>query len=217
MIIDFLLQSPMLAIVWIAVILLSLTVHEFSHAYMAYRKGDRTAESAGRLTMNPLSHIDPIGFIALLFFGFGWAKPVPFNPYNLKDPRRDALHIALAGPTSNFLVAVAAALVFRLLIALDVLSMTSLLPTFLILLILVNLFLMIFNLVPLYPLDGSSILDAVLVKPHQQKIRQQIAFYGPRVLFTLVIIALLTNWNVFFFVSTPAYWMCDILTGGMCS
>ncbi len=216
MIIDFLLNSPMVALVWIVVILLSLTIHEFSHAYMAYKKGDSTAERAGRLTLNPLAHIDPLGFVALLLLGFGWAKPVPFNPYNLENPKRDALFISFAGPTSNFLFAVCAALVLRGLLMANLLVPDSLLPTFLILLVLVNLFLMIFNLIPIYPLDGSAVLDAILVKPEQQHLRQQIAFYGPRALFILVIIALLTNFDVFFFVSQPAYFMCNLLTGGMC-
>ncbi|MBU1126239.1 MAG: site-2 protease family protein [Patescibacteria group bacterium] len=216
MIIDFLLNSPMVALVWIVVILLSLTVHEFSHAYMAFKKGDATAERAGRMTLNPLAHIDPLGFVALLLLGFGWAKPVPFNPYNLKNPQRDALHIAMAGPASNFLVAVFGGLAFRGLELAGLLVADSLLPTFLIFLILVNLFLMIFNLVPIYPLDGSAILDATLTKPHQQHLRQQIAAYGPKVLMALVILAILTNFNVFFFVSEPAYFICNVLTGGAC-
>ena len=206
----------MLAVVWIAVILLSITVHEFSHAYVANLKGDKTAELAGRLTLNPIAHIDPIGMIALLLLGFGWAKPVPMNPYNFKDPVNDAMHVALAGPFSNLLVAVAAGLAIRRLGAAGWLATGSLLPTFLMLLVLVNLFLMLFNLIPLHPLDGSSMLDVVLRKPEHQKLRYNIATYGPRILFILIIASFFTNFNIFFFITEPAYFICNGLTGGMC-
>lgn len=206
----------MMLVVWVSVILISLTVHEFSHAYMATKKGDHTAELAGRLTLNPIAHIDPVGFIALLVLGFGWAKPVPFNPYNLEDPKKDALHIALAGPASNLLLAILVAVLFRAFMYFGLLSASSLLPTFFMLLILVNLFLMIFNLVPIYPLDGSSIIDILLTKPEHQKLRMAIMTYGPQMLFILVLASLVTDWNVFFFVSEPAYAICNLLTGGLC-
>ncbi len=91
-------------------LLLALTLHEYAHGYVAYRLGDPTARNAGRLTLNPLSHLDPIGTIAFFFIKFGWAKPVPVNPYYFKNPRQDMLWVALAGPVTNLLLAVASAL-----------------------------------------------------------------------------------------------------------
>lgn len=217
MFIDLLLNSPMTALVWIVVILLSITVHEFAHAWMAYKKGDRTAEAAGRLTMNPVAHIDPIGIIPLLLLGFGWAKPVPFNPYNLRDPRIDSVHIALAGPASNFILAAVAGIAYRALITTGFVASTSLLPTFLILLVLINLFLLFFNLIPIHPLDGSKLLDAILIKPQHMPLRRAITQYGPRVLFILIILSIMTPLNIFAFISVPAFLTCDALVGDYCS
>ena len=216
MILSLIAQQPMLLIVWIAAILVSLTIHEFAHAWMANIKGDKTAELAGRLTLNPLAHIDWMGMLLLVTLGFGWAKPVPFNPYNLKDPRRDALAIALAGPASNLIMATLAAIILRGLLTAGVFVEINMLFAFLVLLIIINLFLMFFNLIPIYPLDGSKILDAVLVKPEHQKIKMQIMMYGPRVLFGLVILSIVTSFNIFFFVSAPSYAVCSALVGENC-
>ncbi len=207
-------SAPGTALAWIVVILISLTVHEFAHAYIGSIKGDSTAEMAGRLTLNPLAHIDWIGFIPLLLLGFGWAKPVPFNPYNLKDPKNDALHIALAGPFSNLFLAILAGVVFRILEAMG--ALTGLLPVFLLLMIIINLFLLFFNLIPVHPLDGSKIIDALLIRPQHQKLLYNIKYYGPRVLMVMVILSLFTNFDVFFFVSTPSFATCSALLGENC-
>lgn len=216
MFLSLLTNSPMIALVWIVVILLSLTVHEFSHALVAHMKGDRTAELSGRLTLNPIAHIDPFGLIPLLLLGFGWAKPVPFNPYNLKDPKRDAVYIALAGPFSNLLLAGLAAITLRLLLTFEVIGFDNLLAVFLILLVVINLFLMFFNVVPVHPLDGSKLVDAILVKPSQQRLRNAIAKYGPQVLMIMVVLSLI-GVNVFFFVSLPSFLACDFMVGQSCS
>lgn len=208
-----LLSSPELLIVWLAVILISITVHEFSHALAGSLKGDATAEEEGRLTLNPLAHIDPVGFFMLIVLGFGWAKPVPYNPYNLKNPIKDAVHIALAGPFSNLVLAVLSGLILRGLMHYDVIASSSLLALFLFYLTLVNLFLMLFNILPVYPLDGSKLVDAVLVKPHQQKLRNQIAYYSPRVLLALVVLSMLTSIDVFSFISIPAIIILGIIIG----
>lgn len=207
----------MLALVWVAVILISLTVHEFAHAYVGSRLGDRTAEDMGRLTLNPLAHIDWMGFIPLLLFGFGWAKPVPFNPYNLKDPKKDAVMIALAGPFANLILAVVSGLILRFVVLGGVVGEGSLLEAFLILLVIINLFLMFFNIIPVYPLDGSKLVDAIFWAPKYAKFRHAIATYGPQVLLVLVIISLLTPFDVFFFVSIPAYLSCDLMVGASCN
>jgi Zn-dependent protease len=216
MILSLLFNQPMLLLAWLAAILISMTVHEFAHAWMANIKGDKTAELAGRLTLNPLAHIDIMGLVLLVTLGFGWAKPVPFNPYNLQDPRKDSLLIALAGPASNLILATVAAIILRATITIGFIMDANLLFAFLLLLIIINLFLMFFNIIPIYPLDGSKVLDAILVKPEHQNIKMQIAMYGPRVLFFLVILSIFTSFNIFFFVSEPAYFICSRLVNADC-
>ncbi len=152
--------SPALALVWLLAIIISLTFHEFCHALAGKSLGDPTAENAGRLSLNPLAHLDPIGFVMLLFVGFGWAKPVPFNPYALKHPVRDSVLIALAGPASNIVLAIIAGLAWHAFITTGLVSATSLLAPFLLLLIFTNLALALFNLIPVPPLDGSRLLEA---------------------------------------------------------
>ncbi len=209
--------SPAVAIVWIVVIVLSLTVHEFSHALLGHLKGDSTAEAAGRLTLNPFAHLTLWGFVPLLLFGFGWAKPVPYNPYNLKNPFVDALHIALAGPFSNLFLALLSALLLRFVVLGAGIGAGTLLQPFLVLLIIINLFLMLFNLLPVHPLDGSKIVDVLLSAPKHAKTRLFIATYGPQLLLVLVLISLLTPFNVFFFISAPAYAICDATVGDSCT
>ena len=151
-----LLQSPILFILLAAVLVMSLSVHEFSHALAAYRLGDPTGKYAGRLTLNPLAHLDPIGTLLLLFAGFGWGKPVPFNPVNLNNPKRDSALIAFAGPLSNFVLAGLLALVWH------VLPSGSFIGDVLLLAVGTNLILCFFNLIPVYPLDGFRVVYGLL-------------------------------------------------------
>ena len=163
--------SPILLIIvnFIA-FFLALAVHEFSHALIAYYYGDRTAQSAGRLTLNPLAHIDLFGTLILPLFlilsnsgiVFGWAKPVPVNYYNLRDQKWGPALVSLAGPASNFIFGVVCIIILNILKVFTALAATNLLINFLVLLIIVNLVLMIFNLIPIPPLDGSKILFAIL-------------------------------------------------------
>ena len=196
---------------------MSLTVHEFSHALMGKWRGDKTAELQGRLTLNPLAHLDPLGLIPLLLFGFGWAKPVPYNPYNLKNPRWDSVLVALAGPAANFLMATLAAVILRFLLGYHLITSLNLLIVFLFLSIVLNLLLLFFNLVPVHPLDGSKLLFAIFEKPRYAQFRELIAVRGPQVLLVLVLLALITNFDVFFFVSAPAFATCNLLLGDSCS
>lgn len=216
MFLSLLFTSPALAVVWVAAILIALTVHEFSHALVGKWRGDDTAERYGRLTLNPLAHIDPAGFIMLLVAGFGWAKPVPFDPRQLRQPVKDGLLIALAGPISNVVLAVIAALLTRALVLGGAVSPTSLLSAFLVLSVVVNLLLALFNLIPVHPLDGSKIVDAVFHAPRYAKFRHALETYGPRVLFVAVLISLLTDVNVFFFVNIPAFLACEGMLSGAC-
>lgn len=151
-------------------VIIALSVHEASHAYIAHKLGDNTARNLGRLTLNPLKHLDILGFLTLLLFRFGWAKPVPVVSRNLKKPRRDFALIALAGPVSNLLLAFLGTFIFMLLFRVIPLEyenetaalFVSMLFTFVDGFIFINLGLALFNLIPLPPLDGSRLLDLVL-------------------------------------------------------
>lgn len=145
--------------------LLALTVHEFSHGYLAWRMGDPTPKMLDRLTLNPLRHLDLMGTICFFLFKIGWAKPVPVNPGYFKNPRRDMIWVALAGPGANFLLAIASGITAKL-----VLLLVSLIPIFILwplaqmiaASIWINIMLAVFNLVPIPPLDGSKILMGLL-------------------------------------------------------
>lgn len=214
MFLNILFASPALALVWVVAIFSSLTIHEFSHALFGSLRGDKTAEREGRLTLNPLAHIDPFGLIPLFLFGFGWAKPVPFNPYNLKNPKWDSVLIALAGPFSNLVLAVVAGIGFR--VASASLGMTNLLTIFFFLLVILNLFLLFFNVIPIHPLDGSKLFFALFDHPKYARLRSFVAIRGPQILMMAILIAVLTRINVFFFIAEPAYGVCQALIGKSC-
>ncbi|KKW44629.1 MAG: Peptidase M50 [Parcubacteria group bacterium GW2011_GWA2_56_7] len=216
MILSLIQSNPIVAVVWIVAIVLSLTVHEFSHALVGKLRGDRTAELEGRLTLNPLAHIDWFGFLAVVLIGFGWAKPVPYNPHNLKNPKWDSVWVALAGPGSNLVFAVVCGTLLRVLTAAGMISGTNLLGIFLVLMVLLNLFLLLFNIIPVHPLDGTKLLFAIFDQPKHERLRFFVATQGPRVLLFLVILSLLTPFNVFGFISLPAFAACDALTDQSC-
>lgn len=143
----------------IPVLVISLTVHECSHAYASYLLGDKTAKTDGRLSLNPLKHIDPLGFITLIFFGFGWAKPVNINPNNYKNPIRDTAIVSFAGPLSNFILGLLGVLIYAIIIKVNG---PQALIRFMVYFISYNVSLGVFNLFPIPPLDGSKILAGVL-------------------------------------------------------
>ncbi len=166
-------QSIINIIILIIVIMMSLTVHEVSHGYIAYRCGDPTARNLGRLTLNPLAHLDPIGTIMLLLFGFGYAKPVPINPRNFNHYKRDLVFVSLAGPVSNLCLAILWELLFRISWlfmpeSAIIQSFTSYNTAFYWWFIFCNYFVMlnvglaVFNLLPIPPLDGSRIISVIL-------------------------------------------------------
>jgi len=168
-------------------LIIAITVHEFAHAFAADRLGDPTARSMGRLTLNPIAHIDPIGTIALPLglmlisggsFAFGWGKPTPFDPYNLQKPRRDTGIISIAGPISNLLLASALAVAIR------VLPYTF--SVFLVPLILTNIALAVFNLVPVGPLDGQKILFGLLPRDLAYEFQTVMNRYGTIILILLI-------------------------------
>lgn len=180
-----LLASNPFAFVLIALgLVIAVTIHEFAHAWTADKLGDPTARVQDRVTLNPLAHLDPIGTIMLLLVGFGWGKPVPFDPYNLKEPLRDGALIALAGPLSNMIMAGLCSL------ALHLLGLPLILSIALQQIILVNLVLAIFNLIPVHPLDGSKILMALLPEDTAHEYQDFMERYG-----MFVLLALLIPWN----------------------
>jgi len=162
MLLSYLFQDPMMFVVWILAITYALSVHEFSHALGAMIMGDDTAKHQGRLTLNPLSHIDLWGFLMLLIAGFGWGKPVPFNPYNLKNQRWGVAIVAIFGPLANLVSVLIFVVVIRILAGPIGMGPENMLVQFMFALVMVNTVLFVFNLIPIPPLDGSKILFAVL-------------------------------------------------------
>lgn len=150
-------SQPIAAVAFLAAILLAVAVHEAAHALAAALLGDDTARLAGRLTLNPLAHLDPIGSLLFLMAGFGWGKPVPVNPRHFRNPTVDNLLVALAGPFSNLIVAIAFGLPLRILGGL----LQPWAVAVLALMVFINLALMVFNLIPIPPLDGSKIIGVL--------------------------------------------------------
>lgn len=147
------------------IIFLIISVHETAHGFAAYKMGDRTAKEMGRLTLNPLRHMDVMGAICMLLFGFGWAKPVPVNPMNFKKRDKGMVLTALAGPLSNILMALLGVIVWTVLKAYDIIPQTVLggaINRFLVIFVLLNVAFAVFNLLPIPPLDGAKIIDPLL-------------------------------------------------------
>jgi Zn-dependent protease len=170
-------------------IVVGLVVHEFAHAWTASLFGDKTAKLAGRVTLNPVAHLDPIGLLMIVFAPFGWAKPVPVNPLNFRRPRLGMVVVALAGPLSNLLLAVLVVLFSKLYFSAypDADLLTGFVPNLLRMSFLVNVALFVFNLIPIFPLDGSRIVSGLL--PYRWEVRyRKLELYGPFILLMLVII-----------------------------
>jgi len=171
--------------------LTSLPIHEWAHAWAAFQLGDDTAARAGRLTINPLAHLDPIGTISLLVFGFGWGKPVPVNPYRLRgDMRRGQALVSIAGPLSNLVLAMLAAAPFRLgwlslFGGASTVSLNGILFQF----ISINLALAVFNLIPFPPLDGSRVLAWLLPQEWAGKLEQLERLGGPGLMLGLYLLS----------------------------
>lgn len=183
--INYLFTDPFSFAIWAAALLMAVTVHEFAHAWTADRLGDPTARLAGRVTFNPLAHLDPIGTLMLLLFRFGWGKPVPMDPFNLRNPRRDAAVISFAGPAANLTLATLLSIFIRFshlfLGPTSILIEAVLLPF-----VFLCVMLAIFNLIPVHPLDGGKVLVGFLPREHAYKVDEILRQYGFIILIFLI-------------------------------
>ncbi|MET1181519.1 site-2 protease family protein [Peribacillus simplex] len=168
-------------------LLIAFTVHEFSHAYVAYKFGDPTAKNEGRVTLNPISHLDPIGTLLILIAGFGWARPVPVNRFHFKNPKLAGVLVSFAGPFSNLIVAILGFLIFYGLLAAGVgPDLPFFVEPFLKILINLNVLLFVFNLIPLPPLDGYRIVQDLVSADLRAKMTQY-EQYGSLIFLILII------------------------------
>lgn len=170
-------SNPLELVLYVVALIAAIAFHEFAHAFVADYLGDPTPRLQGRLTLNPLAHLDPIGTLMLVIARFGWGKPVQFDPYNLRHPRRDSAIISIAGPISNFLFATVCSIVVRLLMATPLSRASNsigglLVYVFIALLqsvIMLNVMLGVFNLVPIHPLDGFKIVEGILPEEYARQ------------------------------------------------
>jgi len=180
----------------IIALVFSLCVHEFSHGYIAYIYGDDTAYKNGRLTLNPLNHLDPVGSMMLLFIGFGYAKPVPVNPLNLNNPQKDIIKVAAAGPISNFILSFLGILFYSIMVKLGFFKESYYL--FFQYFIYINTMLGLFNLIPIYPLDGGQIFGTLISK-YNRNIFLKLNDYGPKILMFCILLSFITNGRISIF------------------
>jgi Zn-dependent protease len=181
-------------------ILLALSFHEFAHAYVANKFGDDTAKQSGRLTLNPLAHLDPLGTIMVFIAHFGWAKPVPVNPNRLRNPKNDMVWISVAGPLANMILALISGILLRIILNFvggipSQHSIIGILAFMVVMSLQINLALAIFNLFPIAPLDGSKILYGLLPAKHEGVI-YFIERYGPFILIGLIIFGQATDIHI---------------------
>ncbi|MDW7740158.1 MAG: site-2 protease family protein [Bacillota bacterium] len=188
--------DPIVIALRIPALLIAITFHEFAHARMAYHFGDRTAARQGRMNLNPINHLDPVGTIMILLVGFGWAKPVPINPYNFNHYRKGLRWVSFAGPMVNFTLGFISMLILHILINAGLTG--GLFLQFIVVLMQLNILLGIFNLIPIPPLDGSKILMSVLPDSYLNYY-YQLERYAPLILIGLIL------FRVLWLIIEPAY------------
>ena len=199
---------PEVLVLLIPVLLFALVFHEFSHGWVAYKLGDPTAKNQGRLTLNPLSHLDPFGSMMILFVGFGWAKPVPVDSRYLANPRKDMMKIAFAGPASNLLLALIGGILIRLT------GYAGPLTSMLILFTQINISLAVFNMIPIPPLDGSQIFSGIMIRRNPQLV-MQLQMYGPQILMGLILFGMFTGVSIIWAFMRPFVNFFMFLFAGM--
>ena len=206
--------DPLFLIPFIPVLLLALTLHEYGHAWTAVHFGDPTPRIAGRLTLNPLKHLDPLGTVFMFVVQFGWAKPVPVNPANFTHPRAD-LWVSLAGIIANLVQAVLYALVWHLLRSIAPAALGWVSP-FLILGIMVNLSLALFNLLPIFPLDGSHVAKNLLPRRQAYQFSAFNERYGAMVLLGLLLVGYVSAVSpLSLLIGIPRNWLARLLLQGI--
>jgi len=207
--ISILFSDPVIFILIVVSLVFALCIHEFSHGYIAYLNGDDTAYRMGRLTLNPLKHLDPIGSMMILFIGFGYAKPVPVNPANLNNPRKDMIKVAAAGPISNFILSFLGVLILTAIHELGMLQKNY--QTFFSYFIIINTYLGLFNLIPIYPLDGGQIFGNIISK-YNRNIFIKLNEYGPKILLCVILLSFITQGRISilgWIIETPATLIVD--------
>ena len=187
---------PEVLVLLIPVLLFALVFHEFSHGWVANKLGDPTAKYSGRLTLNPMAHLDLFGSLMILFVGFGWAKPVPVDSRYLANPRTDMMKIAFAGPASNLLLAFIAGSLIRLTGNMGALS------SMLIMFVQINIMLAVFNMIPIPPLDGSQIFSGLMIR-HNPDLVVKLQIYGPQILMGLILFGMLTRVSPIWWIMSP--------------
>jgi Zn-dependent protease len=199
-----------------------LSIHEYAHARVAKAQGDYTAEQLGRITLNPLYHIDPVGTIILplmlLLFsggriGFGWAKPVPINPFNFRSPRRGLFLVSLAGPASNILLALVCGIILRMLGPGSAGGVLLPLQVILVSITILNLYLAFFNLIPIPPLDGSGVLSSLLPVEYARKY-ESVGRYGTLLILGLLVVGGIGGTSIIHLLAgAPAQVLFSLFTG----
>ena len=187
---------PEVLVLLIPVLLFALVFHEFAHGWVANKLGDPTAKYAGRLTLNPIAHLDMFGSLMILFVGFGWAKPVPVDSRYLANPRIDMMKIAFAGPAANLLLAFITGILIRA---------TGYLGSFTTMMIMftqINIMLAVFNMIPIPPLDGSQIFSGMMIRSNPDLV-MKLQIYGPQILMGLILFGMFTSFSPIWMIISP--------------
>ena len=187
---------PEVLVLLIPVLLFALVFHEFAHGWVANKLGDPTAKYAGRLTLNPMAHLDMFGSLMILFVGFGWAKPVPVDSRYLANPRKDMMKIAFAGPAANLLLAFISGILIR------TTGYNGAFTTMMIMFTQINIMLAVFNMIPIPPLDGSQIFSGMMIRKNPDLV-MKLQMYGPQILMGLILFGMFTSFSPIWMIISP--------------